>query len=81
MVADYPYLANLGPDYWRGCVAGGAIYGVPRYRCMFSRKMPILTCRELFEKAGVEPDVQPETWDQLVELCKELTDRRATGGR
>ena len=23
-IAAYPYLANLGPDYWRGCVAGAA---------------------------------------------------------
>lgn len=74
-IAAYPYLANLGPDYWRGCVAGGAIYGVPVPR-MFSRNMPILTRRDLFEKAGVEPDTQPETWDELVELCKELTDTK-----
>ena len=75
-IATYPYLANLGPEYWRGCVANGAIYGVPVPR-MFSRNTSILTRRDLLEEVGVDPDVQPESWDELVELCKELTDPKS----
>ena len=75
-ISAYPYLANLGPEYWRGCVAGGAIYGVPVPR-MFARNQSILTRRDLLEEIGVDPDIQPATWDEFVELCKELTDPRA----
>ena len=77
-ISKYPYLANLGPEYWKGCVANGAIYGVPVPR-LFSRNFSLLTRRDLLEKVGIEPDVQPETWDELVDLCTELTD--AKGGR
>lgn len=71
-ISAYPYLANLGPDYWRGCVAEGAIRGVPVPR-MVSRNFSILTRRDLLEARGIAPDVQPDTWEELVDLCKEMT--------
>lgn len=72
-VAKYPYLANLGPDYWRPCVAAGAIYGVPVPR-MMSRSFVILTRRDLFEAKGIDPDIQPKTWEEFKDLCIEVTD-------
>lgn len=72
-ISAYPYLANLGPEYWKGCVADGAILGVPVPR-LFSRNFAVLTRRDLLEAKGVDPDVQPETWDEFVALCQELTD-------
>ncbi|MFC0673285.1 extracellular solute-binding protein [Brachybacterium hainanense] len=71
-VSAYPYLANLGPEYWRGCVADGAIYGVPVPR-LFSRNFVVLTRRDLLQARGVDPDVQVTTWDEFVDLCRELT--------
>ena len=71
-ISQYPYLANLGPDYWRGCVAEGAIWGVPVPR-LISRNFSILTRRDLLEARGIEPDTQPESWEELVALCKEMS--------
>lgn len=71
-ISKYPYLANLGPDYWRGCIAEGAIWGVPVPR-MMSRNFSILTRRDLLTGRGIEADVQPKTWDELVDICKEMT--------
>ncbi|MCT1776278.1 extracellular solute-binding protein [Brachybacterium sp. p3-SID957] len=72
-ISAYPYLANLGPDYWRPCVVSGAIYGIPVPR-MMSRNFMVLTRRDVMADRGIDPDVQPETWDEFQDLCTELTD-------
>jgi putative aldouronate transport system substrate-binding protein len=74
-ILKYPFLANIGPEYWKACVADGKIYGVPVPR-LTSRNFMVLTRRDLLEQRGVDPDVQPETWDEFVDLCKEVTDEK-----
>ncbi|RCK71239.1 hypothetical protein DT076_01965 [Desertihabitans brevis] len=40
-VAEYPALANLSPDLWRGCVFNGRIWGIPVPRAMARTSNPL----------------------------------------
>lgn len=73
-VADYPFLANLPTDSWRGTVFNGSIYGLPITRGVQSSVL-LYTRGDLFEERGVDP--QPSTIDDFVKACEEMTDTRA----
>ncbi|MGI6230603.1 MAG: ABC transporter substrate-binding protein [Tractidigestivibacter sp.] len=53
-------------DFWSGlmenCYADNTLYGVP-----YLRSTPVLYYNKtLFEKAGLDPETAPETWDDMV---------------
>ncbi|GAB2597491.1 extracellular solute-binding protein [Pseudactinotalea suaedae] len=73
-VADYPFLANLPTDSWRGTVFNGAIYGLPITRGVQSSVL-LYTRRDLFEARGVDP--QPTTIDEFLQTCQAMTDVRS----
>ncbi|TDE98802.1 hypothetical protein EXU48_00945 [Occultella glacieicola] len=73
-ISDYPFLANLPTDSWRGTVYNGAIYGLPISRGVQSSGL-LYTRDDLFEARGVDP--QPATIDDFVQTCRDLTDTRA----
>lgn len=73
-IADYPNLAAFTNDMWRTVVFDGRIYGLPVPRPVQSGAAFIRT--DLFAERGVSPD--PKSWEEFLQLCKDLTDRRAT---
>lgn len=73
-VADYPFLANLPTDSWRGTVFNGRIYGLPITRGVQSSVL-LLSRADLFERRGVDP--APATIDEFVRACEQMTDPRA----
>ena len=48
----------------------GGIYGIPRA----SNTSALYYNRDMFEAAGLDPDDPPETWDELLEAARTLTD-------
>ncbi|MFI8524908.1 extracellular solute-binding protein [Promicromonospora sukumoe] len=73
-IADYPFLANLPTDSWRGTVFNGKIYGIPVTRGVQSSVL-LMARADLFEERGVDP--APATIDDFVRACEEMTDPRA----
>lgn len=71
---DYPFLANLPTDSWRGTVFNGKIYGLPISRGVQSSVL-LYTRTDLFEERGVDP--QPSTIEEFVDMCHQMTDERA----
>ncbi len=55
--------------------AGGKTYGVP-----FQRSTPVLYWnKDAFKEAGLDPEVPPATWDEMVEMGKKLVKRDSAG--
>lgn len=73
-VAEYPALANLGPDLWKGCIFDGKIWGIPVPRAMARTSGPLYRADLLAEKGITDP--KPADFSEFLELCKELTDTR-----
>jgi len=54
--------------FWESCSLNGKTYGIPWVagtRALFYNK-------ELFQKAGLNPELPPETWDQLIECARRI---------
>ena len=48
----------------------GAIYGIPRA----SNTIALYYNKDMYEAAGLDPDSPPQTWDELLEAARALTD-------
>jgi sn-glycerol 3-phosphate transport system substrate-binding protein len=60
---------KIYPVFWDYNSAAGAIWSMP-----FNQSLPVLYYnRDLFTAAGLDPDQPPQTWDELVEAAKKLT--------
>lgn len=70
-VGKYPFLANIPPEYWKGCVFNGAIYGVPVPRGM-SRTSLALYREDLLAAKGIN-DPAPKNFQEFFDLAKEMT--------
>ncbi|TDE98963.1 extracellular solute-binding protein [Occultella glacieicola] len=70
-IADYPFLANLPTDSWRGTVFNGRIYGLPVQRGITGSQI-IFTRDDLFEARGVDPSFAG--LDEFLQLCRDMTD-------
>jgi len=66
-------------DYYRACwqeaVYRGHVYAIP----YGTDDRALYWNRDLFRKAGLDPDKPPRTWDELVRYAKLLTKRRPDG--
>jgi multiple sugar transport system substrate-binding protein len=54
--------------FWESCTLNGKVYGIPWVagtRALFYNK-------ELFEKAGLDPDSPPSTWGELIECARKI---------
>jgi multiple sugar transport system substrate-binding protein len=61
---------ELRPVALSSCIVDGQTYGLPDQvngLCLFYN-------RDLFEQAGLDPDVPPENWEEFVEFAEKLTD-------
>ncbi len=56
--------------------ADGKIYGFPRQ----AYAAALHYNRDLFEQAGLDPDNPPETWDEIREAAKKITDATGKAG-
>ncbi|MFE6968401.1 extracellular solute-binding protein [Isoptericola sp. NPDC057653] len=73
-IADYPFLANIATESWRGTVFGGGIYAVPITRGVQSSAL-LYARGDLLAKHGITDD--PRTVDDFLALCAEVTEPRA----
>jgi len=64
---------DLHPVALSSCLVGGVTYALPEQvngLCLFYNK-------DLFRRAGLDPEVPPETWDEFIAMGKKLTDQEA----
>jgi len=65
-VKDWAPLKDIKPEYLNLVKDDkGAIYGVPVY----ANVLGLMYRRDLFEKAGLDPNKPPQTWDELKSYC------------
>jgi len=60
---------NLIPGTYKAAVTGGKTYGINQFTGIFGfERNP-----NVIEKAGLDPNKAPETWDELLENCEKIT--------
>jgi putative aldouronate transport system substrate-binding protein len=69
-VKDYPNLANLPTASWKSTIYNGHIYGIPIPRGVIGAYNFLR--QDLFEEKGLP--TSPKGYEELINVCKELTD-------
>jgi putative aldouronate transport system substrate-binding protein len=72
-ILDYPFLANLSTESWRGCVYSGGIRAVPIQRGVMSSNL-LLARQDLLDQFGV--DLESPNLDELLKAAVAVTDER-----
>lgn len=76
-VAENEFLSGLNPGLMeRATDANGRIRGIPMNAYSFG----LTYNRDVFEQAGLDPDDPPETWDEVREYAKTITDETGIPG-
>ncbi|WP_417667451.1 ABC transporter substrate-binding protein [Roseibium sp.] len=69
------WISGFYPAFMENSQTGGKTYGIP-----FQRSTPVLYWnKEAFKAAGLDPEVAPATWDEMVDFGKKLTKKDASG--
>lgn len=68
--ADWDQRDFIPPVLWEPAKLDGKLYGVPRDSYFYV----LLIRRDLFIKAGLDPEHPPANWDELEAAAKKLTD-------
>ena len=69
------WIGGFYPSFMENSQTGGKTYGIP-----FQRSTPVLYWnKEAFAEAGLNPDIPPATWDEMVEYAKKLTKKDDNG--
>ena len=71
--ADWDQRDFIPPVLWEPAKLEGKLYGVPRDSYFYV----LLIRKDLFVKAGLDPEHPPLNWDELEAAAKKLTDRKA----
>ncbi|MEP3429786.1 MAG: ABC transporter substrate-binding protein [Roseibium sp.] len=72
---DKAWVEGFYPAFMENSQTGGKTYGIP-----FQRSTPVLYWnKEAFKAAGLDPEVAPTTWDEMVEFGEKLTKKDADG--
>ncbi|MTI44893.1 carbohydrate ABC transporter substrate-binding protein (CUT1 family) [Roseibium hamelinense] len=72
---DKEWLNGFYQAFMENSQTDGKTYGIP-----FQRSTPVLYWnKEAFKEAGLDPDVAPATWDEMVEFGKKLTKKDDSG--
>ncbi|MEI8411818.1 MULTISPECIES: substrate-binding domain-containing protein [unclassified Kribbella] len=72
-ILEYPFLANLSADAWRGCVFSGGIRAVPIQRGVMSTDL-LLARQDILDQLGVE--LGSPNLDELIKVAKAVTDEK-----
>lgn len=73
--ADKAWLNGFYPAFMENSQTGGKTYGIP-----FQRSTPVMYWnKEAFKEAGLDPEVAPATWEELVSFGQKLTKKDANG--
>ena len=68
-ILDADFLADYYPSALEAHMMDGAVYGVPLYLTP-----PVLFYnKDLFEKAGLDPNTPPTTYDEMLEMAEKLS--------
>lgn len=69
------WIGGFYPSFMENSQTGGKTYGIP-----FQRSTPVLYWnKEAFATAGLNPDVAPANWDEMVEFAQKLTKKDSNG--
>lgn len=69
------WIGGFYPSFMENSQTGGKTYGIP-----FQRSTPVLYWnKEAFAAAGLNPEVAPANWDEMVEMGKALTLKDSAG--
>ncbi|MFN4101066.1 MAG: ABC transporter substrate-binding protein [Pararhodobacter sp.] len=69
------FFGGFYASFMRNSQTDGQTWGIP-----FQRSTPVMFYnREAFEAAGLDPDAPPASWDEMVEMGKQLTIRDDSG--
>lgn len=69
------WIGGFYPSFMENSQTGGKTYGIP-----FQRSTPVLYWnKEAFKAAGLDPEVAPANWDEMVEMGKALTLKDGAG--
>ncbi len=68
--AEWDQRDFIPPVLWEPAKLDGKVFGVPRDSYFYV----LLIRRDLFVKAGLDPEHPPATWDELEAAAKQLTD-------
>jgi sn-glycerol 3-phosphate transport system substrate-binding protein len=72
---DRAWLNSFYPAFMENSQTGGKTYGIP-----FQRSTPVLYWnKEAFADAGLDPNVPPATWEEMVEMGKKLVKKDENG--
>jgi len=71
-VDKYLYL----PNYWEATVIDGKSYAIPWY---LSPQI-MLYNKQIFEEAGLDPNVPPKTWDEIIEYSRIIKEKTGLYG-
>jgi multiple sugar transport system substrate-binding protein len=67
-------------DFWPGalqsCMWEGQLYGIPTN----NETMALIWNKQLFEEAGLDPESPPETWDDVVEYSRIISEETGAHG-
>lgn len=73
--ADKAFLTDFFPAFLANGQVGGKVWSLP-----FQRSTPVLYWNKAaFAEAGLDPEVPPTTWAEMVEMGKALVQRDASG--
>ena len=73
--ADREWLNSFYPSFMENSQTGGKTYGIP-----FQRSTPVLYYnKDAFKEAGLDPNMPPATWDEMVEMGQKLVKKDANG--
>ncbi len=69
------WIGGFYASFMRNSQTGGQTWGIP-----FQRSTPVMYYnKEAFAAAGLDPETPPATWDEMVEMGRELTLRDDSG--
>ncbi len=69
------WIGGFYDSFMRNSQTGGQTWGIP-----FQRSTPVMYYnKEAFAAAGLDPETPPATWDEMVEMGRELTLRDDSG--
>lgn len=76
-LADFGYRPE---QFWPGALRGslwqGKLYGIPKR----NETMAFIYNADLFEKAGLDPNKGPETWEDVKAYAKQIKEKTGKGG-